>query len=57
MNLAKILVRTVIKMTEKECNHNCAFSIDGRCRLENVHGIKKPQCPFREGNLNSFSVS
>ncbi len=43
-------------MNNQECIRNCVFSVDGVCRLENTHGLKQPQCPFREGSQAAISV-
>lgn len=43
-------------MNNKECTRNCIFALEGVCRLENTHGLKQPQCPFREGSQAAISV-
>lgn len=43
-------------MTNKECQ-NCIFAVDGVCRLEHTHGLKQPECPYKEETASSLSVS
>ncbi|MGI6449379.1 MAG: cleavage protein [Desulfitobacteriia bacterium] len=43
-------------MTNKECTWDCIYSVNGVCRLENTHGRKNPQCPFKEGNQTAASL-
>jgi len=43
-------------MIKKECISNCIFAVDGVCRLEHTHGIKQPECPYREGEQASVST-
>lgn len=42
-------------MTDKQCK-NCIYSVDGYCRLENTHGLRNSNCPYKEGNGAVFSV-
>jgi len=44
------------QMRNKECIRNCLYAVDGVCRLEHTHGLKQPECPFREGSQAVISV-
>lgn len=40
----------------KECIRNCIFAVNGVCHLKDTHGLKQPECPYREGNQAAISV-
>jgi len=43
-------------MTDKQCNRNCIYAVDGHCRLEKACRIEEPNCPYQEGNMSILNI-